>query len=80
MGCVTTQDELWLSKYNELKAFIETNHRNPSHHRIEEHLMLNWLKLNRKLMNVGKLKENRAEMFKKLLEMGEKYRRVNQYV
>ena len=31
-------------------------------------------------MNVGKLKENRAEMFKKLLEMGEKYRRVNQYV
>jgi len=53
---------------------METNHRNPSCHRIEEHLMLNWLKLNRKLMDVGKLKEYRVEMFKKLLEIGEKYR------
>ena len=74
-----TQDELWLSKYNEVKAFIETNHRNPSKHRLEEHQMLNWLKLNRKLKNVGKLKESRVELFEKLLEMGEKCRRVNQY-
>jgi len=69
-----TQDELRLSKNKEEKDFMETNHRNPSCHRIEEHLMLNWLKLNRKLMDVGKLKEYRVEMFKKLLEIGEKYR------
>lgn len=25
-----TQDEKWLSRYNEIKAFIEKNHRNPS--------------------------------------------------
>jgi hypothetical protein len=31
--------------------FIETNHRNPSKHRIEEHNMLNWVKQQRKLHN-----------------------------
>ncbi len=35
-----TQDERWLAKYNEVKTFIETNHRNPSKHRIEEHDIL----------------------------------------
>lgn len=74
-----TQDERWMARYNEVKAFIETNHRNPSRHRIEEHDMLNWLKANRKKMNAGELKEERVEMFKKLLEMGEKYKRKNQY-
>lgn len=74
-----TQDELWLNKYQEILGFIETNHRNPSKHRIDEHLMLNWIKHNRKLMNKGELKEERAEIFKKLLELGEKYKRVNQW-
>lgn len=41
------QETRWLTRYNEVKAFIETNHRNPSRHRIEEHDMLNWLKANR---------------------------------
>ncbi len=63
-----TQDELWLSKYNEVKAFTETNHRNPSRHRIEDHLLLNWLKQNRKLLNAGKLIEDRVAKFEKLLE------------
>lgn len=62
-----TQDEHWLLKYNEMKASIETNHRNPSHHRIEDHLLLNWLKQNRKLLNAGKLKEDRVAKFEKLL-------------
>ena len=35
-----TQDERWNIRYNEVKSFIETNHRNPSKHRIEEHDML----------------------------------------
>ncbi len=75
-----TQDELWHSKYKEVMTFIETNHRNPSKHRVEEHQMLNFIKHNRKLMNKGELKEGRVEMFEKLLEMGERCRRVNQYV
>lgn len=74
-----TQDEQWLKKHKEILDFMETNHRNPSKHRLEEHQMLNFVKHNRKLMNAGKLKEDREEMFKKLLELSEKYKRVNQY-
>lgn len=73
------QDTRWLTKYNEVLDFIESNHRNPSRHRIEEHDMLNWLKVTRKKMNAGELKEERVELFQKLLEMGEKYKRKNQY-
>lgn len=68
-----------MERYTEVKAFIESNHRNPSRHRIEELLMLNFLKHNRKLMNAGALKEDRRELFLKLLEFGEKYKRVNQW-
>lgn len=75
-----TQDERWQLHYNEVKTFIENNKRNPSRHRIEEHLLLNWLKANRKAMNQGELKEPRLGMFKELLELSEKCKRVNQYV
>jgi hypothetical protein len=74
-----TQEERWLIRYNEVMTFIETNKRNPSKHRLEEHDMLNWLKANRKTMNAGKMKAERVEKFGKLLEMTEQYRRKNQY-
>ena len=74
-----TQDERWLKRYEEMMAFIESNHRNPSKYRIEEHDMLNWLKANRKALNAGKMKPERIEQFRKLLEMTEQYRRKNQY-
>ena len=76
---VMTQDERWQKRYEEVVGFIETNKRNPSRHRIEEHDMLNWLKANRKAMNAGKMKPERVEKFRKLLEMTEQYRRKNQY-
>lgn len=74
-----TKDELWIAKWREVIDFMETNHRNPSKHRIEEHLMLNWIKHNRKLMNAGELKPERLEMFRELLALSEQYRRKNQY-
>ena len=74
-----TQEERWLTKYNEVMEFLEENHRNPSKHRIEEHDYLNWLKANRKALNAGKMKEERVEKFRKLLELTEQYRRKNQY-
>ena len=74
-----TQDEKWQARYNEVVEFIEENHRNPSKHRIEEHDMLNWVKANRKALNAGKLKAERVEAFKELLELSEQYRRKNQY-
>ena len=72
-----TQDERWFARYNEVKSFIEREHRNPSRHAIKDHDMLNWLKSNRKKMNAGELKEPRLGMFKELLELSEKYRRKN---
>ena len=74
-----TQDELWMSKYQEVVTFIESNKRNPSKHRIEEHLMLNWVKYNRKLLNAGKMVPEREEMFGKLVELWEESKRVNQW-
>lgn len=74
-----TQEERWMVRYQEVVDFIETNKRNPSRHRIEEHDMLNWLKANRKVMNKGEMKEERVERFRKLMEMMERYRRKNQY-
>lgn len=73
------QETRWLKRYHEVVSFIEANHRNPSKHRIEEHDMLNWLKANRKVMNAGKLKEERVEKFERLMEMMEENKRVNQW-
>ncbi len=75
-----TQDERWKIRYKEVVSFIETNHRNPSKHRIEEHDMLNWVKANRKVMNAGKMKAERVEAFKRLLILMEECKRVNQYI
>ena len=74
-----TQDERWMTRHNEVVEFIQTNHRNPSKHRIEEHNMLNWVKQQRKLHNARKLNLNRVEAFKKLMALIEENKRVNQY-
>ena len=74
-----TQDKKWQERYQEVMVFVMTNHRNPSKHRVEEHDYLNWLKANRKALNAGKMKPERVEKFRKLLEMTEQYRRKNQY-
>ena len=74
-----TQDERWMVRYEEVVSFIETNHRNPSKHRVEEHQMLNWVKQQRKLLNAGALKPERVETFRKLLELIEECKRINQY-
>ena len=74
------QETRWMTRYDEVVGFVETNHRNPSKHRIEEHDMLNWLKSNRKKMNAGTLAEPRLSKFKELLALCEKYKRTNQYL
>lgn len=74
-----TQEERWMTRYNEVKIFIEREHRNPSKYNDEEKLMVHFLKRGRKLMNAGELQEPRLGMFKELLAMCEKYKHVNQY-
>lgn len=75
-----TQDERWQAKYKEVVDFIEANKRNPSKYAPEERNMYNYIKHTRKQMNQGLLKENRIEMFKRLLGLMEQYKRVNQYL
>ena len=53
---IMPQEDKWLEKNKEVRNFIEINHRSPSKHRIEEHLMLIWIKHNRKLLNASAFK------------------------
>ena len=75
-----TQDEKWMLRYKEVESFFETNHRNPSKHRVEEHLMLNWVKHNRELLKAGKMAPERVGMMGKLVDLWEERERVNQYL
>ena len=75
-----TQEERWKRRYDEVKGFIETNHRNPSKHDdAERGLYCNWLKHQRKLYNAGEMKPERMEPFRELLELMERHRHKNQY-
>ena len=74
-----TQEERWLVRFEEVKSFIEKNHRNPSKYNPEERLMIHFLKRNRKLINAVELKEPRLSKFKELLALVEENKRKNQY-
>ena len=75
-----TQDERWQKRYDEVKTFIENNHRNPSKYVAEERLMVHFLKRGRKMLNAGELADPRFSQFLELLELSNKYKRKNQYV
>lgn len=75
-----TQDDRWIKNYQEVKAFIEKNHRNPSKYEPTEKTMVNWLKQQRKLLNTGAFKQYRIEAFKELVALIEENKRVNQYM
>lgn len=74
-----TQDEKWRANWREVMDFMESNKRRPSKFIPEERGMRNWWKHQQKLVNAGELKPERVEMFNKMLAVGEKYRRKNQY-
>lgn len=73
------QETRWLTRYDEVVAFIQANKGNSSKHRIEEHDMLNRVKANRNRMNAGEMREERLARFKELLSLTEQFRRKNQY-
>lgn len=75
-----TRDEKWMVRFHEVKAFIESNHRNPSRYNPEErYKYCNWIKHNRQLLNSGEMKGERVELFERLLSLCEEYKRVNQW-
>lgn len=65
-----TQGERWLTKYNEIMAFMAENHRSPSKYNPEEHDNWNWLRHTQKQFGTGVLKPEREEMFKKVVGDG----------
>lgn len=70
----------WNAKYLEVWNFIERNHRSPSRHHVDEHLMLNWMKYNRRIFRQNKMTPEMAGKFVLLLELAKKNRKVNQYM
>lgn len=74
-----TQDERWIIRYEEVMEFVTTNKRRPSKYTPEERNCWNWWRHTQKQLNAGQLKEDRKPLFQKLVELGEKYRRKNQY-
>ena len=74
-----TQEERWIVRYNEVMKFIEDNKRRLSKYNLEERNAWNWLRHTQKQLGAGELKPERVEMFKKLLELAEQYKRVNQW-
>lgn len=74
-----TQDERWMTNWQEVMDYMETNKRRPSKFVDSERGMRNWWKHQQKLMNAGELKEDRVDKFNQLLALGEEYKRVNQY-
>ena len=75
-----TQEERWQAKYNEILAFMAENHRRPSKYYLEERNNWNWMRHQQKLMDKGEMKEEWVELFERLMELCERYKRVNQYV
>ena len=76
---VMDQETRWLTRYKEVMDFMEANKRRPSKYVDEERGLRNWWKHQQKLVNAGELKEERQVLFNQLLELGEKYRRKNQW-
>ncbi len=75
-----THDERWDKKYLAYMNYIEKNHRCPSKHHIEDSALYSWWKHNRKLMNAGKMRDDRKKEFQKLIAMAEANRHVNQFI
>ena len=74
------QETRWMTKYNEIMAFMEENHRRPSKYYMEERNNWNWMRHQQKLMGKGEMKEERIELFEELMALCGEYKHVNQYL
>ena len=68
-----------MKNYHAVMEYMEINKRNPSKYDITVRSLYTWIKHQRKVMNAGKLKEDRVELFIELLDLAEEYKRINQY-
>ena len=68
-----TQDERWLQQWQTVMDFMEANKRRPSKYYLEERNNWNWMRHQQKLMGKGEMKEERIEMFEKVLDLCGEY-------
>ena len=64
-----TQSERWQMQYEQVMAFIATNHPRPSKYYAEERLLWNWLRRKNKPMSKGELSMERMEKFEALMAL-----------
>ncbi|MCR5130959.1 MAG: HAD hydrolase-like protein [Prevotella sp.] len=69
----------WEENCQTIINYMLTYHRRPSKHRHEDLQMLNWMKYNKKRLAHGKMPLQRRKQFQQLLDIADKYRRINQY-
>lgn len=74
------QETRWLTRYNEVKTFFETNKLRPSKDAPGERNAWNWLRHTQKQYGSGELKTVRVKMLEKLMKLCVEYRRRNQWV
>ena len=74
-----TQEERWITNYEEVMLFIKENGRNLSKYNLEERRLYTWVKHQRKVMNKGEMRPERVERFRELLGLIEMNKRKNQY-
>lgn len=75
-----TQEYRWHIRFEEVKRFVEANHRRPSKYNPEERNAWNWLRHTQKQYKAGELKAERVNDFERLMRLCEENRHVNQYV
>jgi len=71
-------ERTWNMKWQEIMDYMNEFKRRPSKHRMEDHKMLNWIKYNKKIKSRGKMPADKEEKFNQLLDLADKYRKVNQ--
>ena len=66
------QGTLWLTRFNEIMAFMAENHRRPSKCYMEERNKWNWYRMRhqQKLMGKGEMKVKPIELFERLNSIG----------
>lgn len=62
----TVNETKWLTKYQQLKEYVEQHHQLPDKKKVENRGLLNWWKYNKKLAKLDKLSEEKLRMLQEL--------------
>lgn len=74
-----TREENWLRMWREYMDFVRDHRRRPSKYYPEERDLHNWFKRSKKMLNQGRMPEERIPKFNALLAEAHEFQRLNQY-